>query len=89
MRARRRRDLADHDLGRGTGDRRQIVMLRHPIAGVAEPFGMRREIEAVAQRRGAGRAGGHRREVEDGEGRHGGTLNDPLPLWERVASCER
>ena len=36
-----RRDLADHDVGRGTGDVRQIVVLGDPIARIAEPVGKR------------------------------------------------
>jgi hypothetical protein len=68
------RDLADHDLGRRARDRGQVVMLRDPIARVAEPVGELRKIERVAQRNCAGGAGHDRREIENGEGDHwGGT----------------
>ena len=40
-----RRDPSDHDLGRGAGDARQIMMLGEPIALVAEPVGKPRQIE--------------------------------------------
>ena len=68
MRVGHGRDLADHDVGRGAGDRRQVVMLGHPVAGEAEPLGELREVDRVAQRRRAGRTGGDRREIEDGNG---------------------
>ena len=63
-------DLSDHDVGRGTGDRRQIVVLGHPIAHIAQAVGEPRQIERIAQRLGAGRAGRDRREIEDGERGH-------------------
>ena len=50
-------DLPDHDVGGGTGDRRHIVVLGHPIAHKAETIGEPRQIERIAQRLGAGRAG--------------------------------
>ena len=53
-------DLADHDLGRGACDRRQVVMLGHPVAGEAELVCEAGEVERVAQRDGAGGAGGDR-----------------------------
>ena len=65
-----RRDLADHDVGRGACDRRQGVMLGDPVARVAEAGGELREIEAVAQRGGARMAGGDGGQVEDGERKH-------------------
>ena len=44
-------------------------MLGDPVAGVAEPVGEAREIEAVVQRLRAGEGGGDRREIEDRERR--------------------
>ena len=58
-------DLADHDLGRRACDRGQVVMLRHPVAVIAEPIGKAREINRVAQRNRAGRAGHDRRKIEN------------------------
>ena len=71
---RRGRDLADHDLGRGTGDVREIVMLGDPIARVAEPVRKPREIERVAQRGRARRGGGDGRQIEDGKRDHAEAL---------------
>ena len=45
-----RGDLADHDVGRGAGDRRQVVVLGDPVAREAEPVGEAGEVERVAQR---------------------------------------
>src|SRR5215204_4869003 len=67
---RRRRDLADHDLGRRVRDRWQVVVLGEPVAGVAERVGVAGEIEAVAQGRARRRARGHEGEVEDRQRRH-------------------
>ena len=64
----RRRDLPDHDVGRGTRDRRQVVVLGDPIAGEAQAVGEPRQVERIAQRNGAGRPCGDRRQIEDGEG---------------------
>ena len=47
---RRRRDLPDHDLGRGAGDAREVVMLGEPIALVAESIGEPRQIQRIAER---------------------------------------
>src|SRR5262249_56337234 len=65
---RRRGDLADDDVGRGARDRRQVVVLGDPIAGEAEAVSEPREVERIAQRNRAGGTGGHRRQIEDGEG---------------------
>ena len=59
--ARRRGDLADHDLGRGTGDAREVMMLSKPIARVAEPVRKPRQIDRVAQSNRSRRRGGDRR----------------------------
>ena len=64
-------DLPDHDIGGGTGDRRQIMMLGHPVAQIAQGVGEPRQIERIAQGLGAGRAGRNGREVEDGKRGHG------------------
>ena len=68
---RHRRDLPDHEVGRGARDRSEIVMLGEPVADIAERIGMARQIDAVAQRRGRLGAGGDDGEVEDGERDHG------------------
>src|SRR5262245_4689056 len=43
------------------------MMLGNPIAREAETLGMLREVEAVLERYGAGRSGGDRGEIEDGQ----------------------
>ena len=65
---------ADHDVGRRARDRGQIVMLGEPIAGVAEAVGKLREIEAILERRRAGRRSRHRREIENRKRDHGRDL---------------
>jgi hypothetical protein len=47
--ARDRGDLPDHQVRRGARDRRQIVMFGQPVAEIAEPVDMARQIDAVAQ----------------------------------------
>ena len=47
-----RRDLPDHEVGRGACDRREIMMFGQPVADIAKPIGMARQVDAVAQRRG-------------------------------------
>ncbi len=69
-----RRDLPDHDFGRGTGDVRQIVVLGDPIALVAEPVGEPRQIERIAQRHRPGRGRGDGRQIEDGKRDHAETF---------------
>jgi hypothetical protein len=66
-----RRDLPDHDVGVGTGDRRHVVVFGHPIAPEAQAIGVSRQIQRIAQGLGAGRAGRDRRKVEDGKRGHG------------------
>ena len=62
---RHRRDLPDHHVGRGARDRGEVVMLGEPVADIAEPIDMARQVDAVAQRRGRLGAGGDDGEVED------------------------
>ena len=45
---RRRRDLPDHDFWRRTGDAREVMMFREPVARIAEAVGKPRQIERVA-----------------------------------------
>ncbi|MGY3424904.1 hypothetical protein ACVWZW_005379 [Bradyrhizobium sp. F1.13.4] len=59
---RHRRDLPDHHVGRWTRDRGEVVMLGEPVADIAEPVDMARQVDAVAQRRG-----GHCACCDDGE----------------------
>ena len=68
----RRRDLPDHDFGRGAGDVRQIVVLGDPVALVAETVGEPRQIERIAQRHRARRGRGDGRQIEDGKRDHAG-----------------
>ena len=60
-----RRDLPDHQVGRGARHRGEVVMLGQPVADIAQAIGMARQIDAVAQRRGGFGARGDDREVED------------------------
>src|SRR5215475_14069706 len=69
-----RGDLPDHHVGRRARDGRKIVMLGEPVADIAEPVDMARQIDAVAQRGGRRRGGGDDGEVEDGERYHGPKL---------------
>ena len=87
---RRRRDLADHDFGRGAGDVRKIVVFRDPVALVAEPVGKPRQIERIAQRRRARRSGGDGRQIEDGKWDHAGNRFEPvlrLPRSQRSSAA--
>jgi len=60
-----RGDLPDHQIGRRARDRSQIVMLGQPVADIAEPIDMARQVDAVAK--GCSRFGtcGDDGEVED------------------------
>ena len=72
----------------GAGHARVEMVLGEPVAGVAEPFGLLGQVDAVAQRLGRGRAGRDRDEVQDGQrgGRHAGL---PPHLRSRVAATAR
>jgi hypothetical protein len=61
------RDVPDHDLRRGAGDARQVVMLGQPVPLVAEPVGEPSKLGRVAERLGSVRARADRRDVQDGE----------------------
>ena len=58
-------DVADQHRRCRAGDAVHVVMLRDPVALVAEPLRMPGEVEAVAQRLARRRARRDRREVED------------------------
>ena len=62
---RHRRDLPDHQVGRGARHRGEIVVLGKPVADIAEAIDMARQIDAVAQRGGGSGACGDDGEVED------------------------
>ena len=47
---RHRRDLPDHQIGRGARDRSEVVVLGEPVPDIAEPIDMARQVDAVAQR---------------------------------------
>ena len=56
-----RGDLPDHQVRRGARHRSEVVMLGKPVADIAEPIDMARQVDAVAQRRsgfGTGRDDG-------------------------------
>src|ERR1700704_1732578 len=67
-----RGDLPDHDVRRGACDRRQVVMLGHPVTGEAEFVGEPGEVERVAKRDSPRGAGGDRGKIKNGEGNHVG-----------------
>ena len=62
---RHRRDLPDHQIRRGARDGGEVVMLGEPVADIAEPIDMARQVDAVAQRRGRLGACGDDGKVED------------------------
>ena len=64
---RRGGDLRDQDLRRRAREHRRAVMLRDPVALVAERLGVAREIDRVAQRVGARRPLRDRRLVENAQ----------------------
>ena len=78
-------DLPNHQIGRGTCDRCQIVMLGQPVPDIAEPVDMARQIDAVAQRGGWFGAGGDDGEVEDGKWDHGAKLVRPTGATKSLA----
>ena len=90
---RHRGDLPDHDVGRRARDRREIVVLGHPVAGIAERVGVAREVEAVGERLRAGRTAGDGGEIENGQKRHdAGTMEWGSGNWvsdARIASKAR
>ncbi len=67
-------DLADHQIGRGACDGRQVVMLGEPVPDIAEPIDMAGQVDAVAQRRGRLGACGDDGKVENGKRNHGDKL---------------
>ena len=64
------RDMGERHGGRRAGDARQIVMLGHPIAPVAQRLDMAREVERVAQRLAGIAALDDRRQIENGKRDH-------------------
>jgi len=60
------RDLPDHDIGGRTGDGRQVMMFGHPVAPEAQPIGMPREIERIAQGLSGRGIRGNGGKIEDG-----------------------
>ena len=63
-------DMGERHRGRRAGDAGQVVMLGHPVAPVAEPLDMAREVERIAQRLAGVAAFGDRGEIENGEWDH-------------------
>src|SRR6185437_10541159 len=61
------RGEGERDGRRGARDAGVEVVLGEPVAGVAETFGLPREVDAVAQRLGGVGPGGDRDQVEDGQ----------------------
>jgi hypothetical protein len=68
--ARRRRNLSDHDIGRGTRYVREIMVFSEPVAAIAERVGVAGKVDAVAERLRRGTAGRHRRKIENRKGGH-------------------
>jgi rhodanese-related sulfurtransferase len=58
-------DLPDHDVGRGTCDICEIVVLRKPVTAIAKSVRVAREIDAVAERLRCRTSGRDRREIEN------------------------
>ena len=67
-------DLADQDRRGRAGDARQVVVLRDPVTGEAEPLGVPGQVDAAAKRLADRFAGRHRAQVEhrQGNGEAGG-----------------
>jgi hypothetical protein len=63
--------MGDHHARCRTRDADHVVVLGQPVAIVAPPFGVLRQIERVAQGIGGREAFGNGREIENGKGRHG------------------
>jgi hypothetical protein len=68
--------VRDQDLGRGTRDARQAVVLRVPDPDVAEPLREPREVDRPPHGLRGARATDDRREVEDGQRQ----IHDPFIL---------
>ncbi len=67
-------EVADDDRRRRARDAGHVVMLGDPVAEIAEPLGVPREIERAAQGGRRVRALGDGRQVENGEGDHASIL---------------
>ena len=68
------RDMGERHRGRGAGDARQVVMLGHPVAPVAERLDMPCQVERVAQGLAGITAFSDRRKIENRERDHGLTI---------------
>ena len=73
-------DEAEGDGGGGAGDADHVVVLGHPVAVVAELFGVPGEVAGAAERVSGRGALGHGGEVENREGRHA-----LVSCWERIS----
>jgi hypothetical protein len=75
-RGRRGRGQRQHHGRGGAGHPGVEMVLGEPVAGVAEPFGLLGQVDAVPQRLGRVRPGRDRDEVQDGQrgGGHAGFL---------------
>ncbi len=76
-------EVADHDRRGRAGDARHVVVFRHPVAAVAERLGVAGEVERVGERRGGVPVRSDRREVEDGQRRHGVSAAPAAPPTSR------
>ena len=88
--ARAGRDMRQRDRGRGTGDARQVVMLGHPVAAIAQRLDMAREVERIAQRLAGVAAFDNGGEIENGKWDHPPTMTRHGPgrkpvVWAAVA----
>ncbi len=67
-RRRARRQVRDEDLGSASGEPGRRMVLRHPVAAVAEPLGELNQLHAVREGGAGVAARGDRALVEDREG---------------------
>jgi alkanesulfonate monooxygenase SsuD/methylene tetrahydromethanopterin reductase-like flavin-dependent oxidoreductase (luciferase family) len=71
------------DLNRLRRDRCKIVVLRRPVAGIAQRIDVLRQVDRIPQRLRWRRAGGDEGQVEDGEFGHGEKLTACRPATRR------
>ena len=59
--------VGDQDRRGGAGDAGHVVVLGHPVAGVAESLDVLRQLDRVGERLGGSGARGHGCQIEDGQ----------------------
>jgi hypothetical protein len=75
--------VGDHHRRRRARHAGHVVVLGEPVAAEAEPLGVAREVERVAERLGGVAAGADGGEVEDGERDHAARYPGPPPATRR------